>query len=73
MYGSHHEEDGMPDAERFYGLTLKELEEATLEIPADAASAIGELIAAYRRVTAERDQLAARLELLRKAAQGGGQ
>jgi hypothetical protein len=60
----------MPDAERFYGLTLKELEEATLSMPATAASAIGELIAAYSRVTAERDQLAARLELLRKAAGG---
>lgn len=58
----------MADQERFNGLTIEELEKHANSLHEHRAFC--ELIAAYRRVTAERDQLAARLELLRKAAGG---
>lgn len=54
----------------FNGLSLDDIEEATILMPASVAGAVCELVAAYRRVVQELAQERARIELLRKAASG---
>lgn len=69
----------------FNGLSLDDIDESTLLMPASVAGAVGELVAAYRQalkdlelertrvelVRRDRDQLAAEIRNLKSSARGG--